>query len=147
MESTLIKKSIEINAPKEEVWKTLIEKERNKKWFAAFSEGTEAHTDWQVGSKAIFADGSGSGILGVVTENKPNELLAIEYTGMVRGGNEDFESEEAKAVKGSKEIYWLKEANGITQLDIESDMGAEYFDMMSASWDQALVIIKDLSEA
>lgn len=147
METMLIKKSIEINAPKEDVWKTLIEKERNTQWFAVFSEGTEVQTDWKVGSKATFADGSGSGIVGVVTDNNPGEMLAIEYSGMMRNGNEDFDSEEAKAVKGYREIYWLKEANGMTQLDIQSDMGADYFDEMSASWDKALAKIKELSEA
>jgi uncharacterized protein YndB with AHSA1/START domain len=146
METKVIKKSIEINAPKEEVWKTLILDERNAIWYAAFSEGTHAETDWQVGSKVVFKDASQSGIIGVITENKPNEMLSIEYNGVVVEGKEDFESELAQAMNGFKELYWLKEENGVTKLDVQSDMGAEYYQMMSEQWDKAMLQIKSLSE-
>jgi hypothetical protein len=62
------------------------------------------------------------------------------------GGIEDYESSQATAVKGGRETYILTERNGITNLSIESDMGEEYFDMMSALWDKALEKIKKLAE-
>ncbi|MCE7064801.1 SRPBCC domain-containing protein [Dyadobacter sp. CY326] len=146
MEVLLIEKSIEINAPKEEVWKTLILDERNKIWYAAFSEGTQAVTDWQVGSKVSFLDHSQSGIIGFIKENKPNETLVIEYNGVINNGVEDYESELAQAMKGFRESYQLTEKDGITRLDVQSDMGDAYFDMMSGQWDIAMVKIKELSE-
>ncbi|MCF2490663.1 DinB family protein [Dyadobacter sp. CY347] len=146
METKLIKKSIEVNAPKEQVWKTLISGDKNKIWFNAFSEGTQAQTDWQVGSKAIFMDESKNGIVGIIKVNKPAEELVTEYNGVINEGVENYDTEEAHSMNGFQEIYRLKEENGVTQLDIQCDMGADYFEMMSDAWEHALVIVKELAE-
>ncbi|MCF0040940.1 DinB family protein [Dyadobacter fanqingshengii] len=146
METKLIKKSIAINAPKENVWKVMISNDKNKIWYNAFSEGTQAETDWQVGSKAVFSDDSKSGIVGIITVNKPAEELVIEYTGVLNNGVENYENEEAQSVKGFQEFYWLKEENGVTRLDMQCDMGIDYFEMMSDAWDHALIIVRELAE-
>lgn len=146
METMLIKKSIEVNAPKESVWETIISNNKNKIWFNAFSDGTQAQTDWQTGSKVIFADASKNGIIGVIKVNKPAEELVIEYNGVLNDGVENYETEEAQGMNGFQEIYRLKEENGLTRMDMQCDMGADYFEMMSDAWDHALVIIKELSE-
>ncbi len=146
MKNQTIKKSIDINASKEKVWDVLTNDSLNRIWFNEFSEGTKADTDWQIGSKAIFTDSSGMGIIGKIAESKPGEYLSIEYLGVAANGAEDYESEEAKSVIGNFENYTLTENNGITHLDISSDMGAEYFDMMSAAWDKAVLKIKELAE-
>lgn len=49
-----IEKSIKINAPKEKVWEVLVNNDLNQTWYAVFSEGTFAETDWKIGSKVIF---------------------------------------------------------------------------------------------
>jgi uncharacterized protein YndB with AHSA1/START domain len=146
METKLIKKSIQVNAPKENVWDVLISDEKNVKWYAAFSAGTRAETDWQIDSKVSFVDDDRNGIVGKIVTNNPAELLEIEYTGAIVNGVEETESDMAQGVMGFKEIYWLKEANGVTQLDIQSDMGADYYDSMSEAWDKALLIIKEMAE-
>ncbi len=141
-----IKKQIDINASKEKVWDVLTKDELNRIWFTEFSEGTTAKTDWQVGSKVIFIDNSGFGIIGKIIENKPGEALSIQYIGVVNNGAEDYESEEAKNIMNSLETYKLSENNGVTHLDVSSDMGEEYFEMMEAGWDRAMEKIKDLAE-
>jgi len=146
MTSQVIKKSIDLKAPKQKVWAVLLDDNFTKQWFSAFGEGVSANTDWQVGSKAVFTDKSGSGIIGRIAENKPNEIVSIKYTGVVENGKEDYESAAAKAVKEGYETYILSGQNGATQLSIECNMGAEYFDMMSAAWESALQKIKELSE-
>jgi hypothetical protein len=98
-----------------------------------------------VGSKAMFTDNSGSGIVGRVVENKPNEVLSLEYEGEVVAGVEEYHSEIAKGVKGSRETYRLSEKGDITSLSIECDMAEQYFDYMSAAWDKALEKIKELA--
>lgn len=41
-----IKKTIDIHASGEQVWKVLIEDQYNRKWFAEFGEGSHAVGDW-----------------------------------------------------------------------------------------------------
>lgn len=145
-EKQLIKKSIQISAPKEKVWDVLLQDHSTRIWYAAFSEGSYAETDWQLGSKAIFKDNSNSGMVGTVVVNRPHEVISVEYTGVIENGEEIYNNEVAKAVQGGRETYRLSEKYGITQLNIECDMSEEYFDMMSAAWDQALQKIKELAE-
>jgi len=142
-----IKKSININASQEKVWPVLIQDNFNRIWFAAFSEGVIAETNWQIGTKAKFIDNKGDGIVGTVIVNRLYEVLSIEYDGLMIAGTEDYESAEAQAVKGSRETYRLSEKEGATQLTIECDTAEEYFGMMAAAWDNALLKIKELAEA
>ncbi|WP_210489196.1 SRPBCC family protein [Rufibacter aurantiacus] len=146
MEKTTIKKEISLNAPRERVWEVLLKDEFTRQWFAAFSEGTHAVTDWQLGSKVVFKDESQSGMVGRIVQNTPLEVLSIEYDGMLVNGEEDTQSPGAQAVQGGQETYRLVPSGQGTHLLIESDMSPEYFDMMSAAWDQALLKIKELSE-
>jgi uncharacterized protein YndB with AHSA1/START domain len=141
-----IKKTIDIQAPKEKVWHVLLDDKFSRIWYAAFSEGTYAETDWKTGSKVVFKDNSNSGLVGRVIANQPNEVLTVEYTGVLTNGVEDYESEQAKAMKGSQEKYRLTEKSGLTHLSIESDMDDEYFDSMSAAWDKALQKVQALAE-
>jgi len=143
---TQIKKSVEINASNDKVWNVLILDEHNKKWYSAFSEGTHAETDWKVGSRVVFSDKSGDGMIGKIIENEPGKSLVIEYDGVIMQGIEDYDSEVAQKVKGGKESYTLTNANGKTNLAISSDMDPEYYEMMSEQWDVALEKIKKLAE-
>jgi uncharacterized protein YndB with AHSA1/START domain len=142
----IIKKTIEIKASPERVWQALVDDALNRKWYAAFSEGTYAVTDWTPGSKVLFIDHSDNGMVGQIETNRPGEYLSVEYTGFYANGVEDYESEGAKSVKGGHENYTLAKQGDGTVLTIESDMTEEYFDMMSASWDKALDIIKEMAE-
>ncbi|MDQ4138953.1 MAG: SRPBCC domain-containing protein [Bacteroidota bacterium] len=147
MEALIIKKSIEINAPKEKIWETLLQDEYNRIWYAEFSPGAYAETNWQEGSKVAFKDESGGGIIGTIVANKFGKLLSIEYHGIVKNNTEDYDSEEAQAVKGGREIYRLVENNGATQLEIEVEMGEDMYEMMSSAWNKALQKVKELAEA
>ncbi|MBA4853078.1 SRPBCC domain-containing protein [Emticicia sp. BO119] len=142
-----IKKSIEINASKEKIWDVLTQDPYNQKWYSIFSPGTYALTDWQLGSKVVFADNSGSGIIGRIIIHDPYELLSIEYYGVLNDNKEDFDSTEAQIFKGAHETYRLTSKDEKVVLDIESDMSDGFFDTMSASWDKALIKIRELSES
>ena len=135
-----------MKASKEKVWDVLLQDQFNRLWYAEFSEGTYAETDWQVGSKAVFIDQSGNGLLSKVVINQPHAVLSLEHQGMINNGTEDYESADAQAMKGTHETYRLTEKDGVTQLAIELDMGAEYYDFMAAAWEKALQKIKELAE-
>jgi hypothetical protein len=141
-----IKKSIEIDNSKEKVWDVLTKDRYTRDWLAVFSPGSHALTDWQLNSKVVFADDSGSGIIGRITIHDPYELLSMEYYGVLINNIEDFESEEAKTFKGARETYRLSQKDKKTVLDIESDMSENGFESMSSAWDEALLRIKHLAE-
>ena len=138
--------NISINAPREKVWKTLLEDETYRQWTAPFSENSRAETDWKKGSKILFLDGNGHGMVSKVAENIPNEFMSIEHLGLVKDGVEDVESDEVKPWAGAYENYTLKEANGGTELFIESDITEEYKEMMAGIWPKALNKLKELAE-
>lgn len=141
-----IKKSIDINAPRDRVWDVLFGDEYTKIWYAEFAEGSHAETDWKVGSKAVFTDKKGEGMISRIDANRPNEFLSLEYLGFIMNGKEDYESAGAKSMMGGHETYKLSEKSGHTHLDITSDMGEEYYDSMAKAWDKALMKVKGLAE-
>lgn len=147
MKTQTINKSIEINASKEKVWDVLIQDNYTRQWYSAFGgNGLPADTDWKVGSKAVFKDNSGNGMVSKIVKNKPGEILSMEYAGIVENGQEIYDSAHAKEWMGGRETYRLSDKNGVTRLDIEQDMAAEYYDDMNQSWDTALQKIKQLAE-
>lgn len=141
----IIRKTIEIEAPKEKVWSVLLEDNYNRIWMAEFMEGSHAVTDWIVGHKVRFLDSNNNGIVGTITAKQPYDKIEMVYEGEVRNGEDDLESDMGKAMNGSRENYYLSETNGVTTLNIEVDMAEEWCDMMAAAWDKALVKIQELS--
>lgn len=141
-----IEKKMEIHAPATTVSTVLTEDALLRQWYNEFSPGCYAVTDWKEGSKIICTDASQGGMVGIIAENKPGKVLDIEFTGNYTKGEEDYTSEMALALKGSHEIYRLDEQNGITTLRVSCDMDESYYEVMSAAWDKALLIIKRLAE-
>lgn len=141
-----IEKTVEIHAPATIVSTVLTEDALLRQWYNEFNPGCYAITDWKEGSKIICTDASKSGMVGIITENKPGKILDIEFTGNYTNGMEDYTSDMALAIKGSHETYLMGEKDGITKLNISCDMDENYYDMMDAAWNKALVIIKRLAE-
>jgi hypothetical protein len=142
-----IEKNISINAGAEKVWEVLFTEPYISKYYRFFSEGSSAQTDWITGSKVIFSDPSGNGLLGKIMIAIPREQMSIEYEGVVSNGIEDHDGPLAQMVKGGKEEYRLFEKNGITELFIRSDMTEDMFEAMSLAWDKALQAIRDMAES
>lgn len=135
-----------INATPEKIWKVLWNDDTYRKWTSAFSEGSHAETDWKQGSKVLFLDGEGMGMVSRVAENRPNEYMSFEHLGEVRDGVEDTTSERVKQWAGAHENYTLKKVNGKTELIIDMDINDEYKDMFAQMWSKALENVKKLSE-
>lgn len=137
---------IDINAPRETVWGILWGEETYPKWTAPFAEGSSANTDWKKGSKVLFHDGKGNGMVARIEDNVPNTFMSIQHLGEVKGGVEDTESEKVKEWAGAIENYTLKGANGKTELVIDMDVTEQHVDMFNKMWPKALAKVKDLSE-
>jgi hypothetical protein len=146
MSKIRLQKTVTIHAPRENVWQVLVDDFYTRQWYAAFSPGTHAITDWKTGSKALFLDDSRSGLAGIVMVNEPYHELSLEYKGIITDGAEDYESDEAVQMAGFFESYQLSEQNGAIKLDIACDVTNKYLEVISEAWDQALDIIKSMAE-
>ncbi len=141
--------TITINAPREKVWNTLWDDATYRKWASAFAEGSRAETDWKEGSKILFVDEKGEGMVSVVAENRPNEFMSIKHLGIKMKGVESFDSEEAKQWAGAMENYTLVNQDGKTQLHVSmsgAEIPKEFEDYFKNAWPKALDKLKELSE-
>jgi L-rhamnose mutarotase len=138
--------STTIDAPKDLVWRTMLEDETYRKWTSAFQEGSYAVTDWKPGSKALFLAPGGSGMVSRVAEHRPNEFLSLEHVGVVKDGVEDTTSDEGKQWAGARENYTIRENDGRATLTVEMDTADDYKKYFEDTWPKALAALKDLSE-
>jgi len=147
MTKELLKKSIEVHAPREKVWEVMLQDRYTRIWYAAFHEGTYADTTWEKGTRAAFMDSTGSGIVGEITEHLPNEELTITYTGVLTKGREDRESKEAQEWIGSTETYRVAESDGVSTLTVELEGPEKFILSCDPLWERALRKIKELAES
>jgi hypothetical protein len=131
-----------INAPREKVWKVLWDDATYRAWTAVFAEGSRADTDWKKGSKALFSDGKGSGMVSTIAENIPNEFMSIKHLGELKNGVENLNTDWS----GALENYTLKGNNGNTQLAVDMDVDDSFKDYFLNTFPKALEKVKELSE-
>lgn len=135
-----------INAPKEKVWKTLWNEQTYREWTSVFAEGSTVKTDWKKGSKVLFLDGKGDGMVSTVAENKPNEYMSIKHLGYVIDGKEDTTSEAVQKWAGAMENYTLKSVNGNTEIVVDMDITEDHEKYFVETWPKALKKLKEIAE-
>jgi len=138
--------SIKINAPREKVYKMMLEDESYRKWTEAFYPGSYAETDWKKGSKALFLGPDKDGMVSRIAENIPNEFVSIEHLGLVNKGVEDTTSEAAKPWAGAMENYTFRDSEGGTEVLVDMDSDENYSKMFNEMWPKALGKLKEISE-
>lgn len=139
--------SATINAPREKVWNALWDLFHYNTWASAFAEGSTVKTDnWKEGSKILFHDGNGSGMVSMVAANRPNEFMSFKHLGMVKDGVEDTSSDAVSAWAGSLENYTLTGNNGSSTLSVEMDITEDFKDYFMKTWPLALDKVKGLAE-
>lgn len=137
---------ITIDASAEKVWNILLGQDTYPAWTAVFSPSSQVQTDWQEGSRALFLDGSGNGMVSEIAVNRPNELMSIRHLGSVENGVESIGNEKSPWA-GAMENYTLEQVGGKTCLLIDLDVTDEFVDYMDRTWLMALQKVKELSEA
>ncbi len=139
-----------INAPREKVWETLWGDTSYPAWTAPFAEGSCAKTDWQKGSKVLFVDKDGNGMVSTVADNVPNEYMSFKHLGMINNGVETYDEKELHGWAGALENYTLKTVNGETELTVElnteNGIPEEHKDYFINTWPIALKKLKELAE-
>jgi uncharacterized protein YndB with AHSA1/START domain len=136
--------SIDIEAPRERVWKVLWDDETFRDWTSVFSEFQEKasyiKSEWrEVGRFEFFQSGAGS--YGVIEKLVPNELVSFRHLGEIREGK-DVPSDQGSL----RETYTLVDRDGFTTLSIEHDVPEELKGMFEEMSPKTLERVKALSE-
>lgn len=138
-----------INASKEKVWDTMLNKETYTEWTSAFHPGSYYKGTLAQGEKILFLgpnEGGEMGMVSRVAEIRPYEFISFEHLGIVRDGVEDTESEDAKKWSPAFENYTFNEVEGGTELVIDQDMDPDYQSEFTEMWKNALTLLKNLCE-
>jgi uncharacterized protein YndB with AHSA1/START domain len=143
---------IVIHAPREKVWKTMLEDATYREWTAAFSEGSYFKGDWSEGSKMLFLgpdpehpDKEG-GMVSMIEKNVPNEYISIKHLGVMKDGVEDTTSDEVKKWTPSHENYTFTDVDGGTKVSVDMDVYEDYKAMFDEMWPKALAKLKEIAE-
>jgi uncharacterized protein YndB with AHSA1/START domain len=142
--------SIDIEAPKEKVWDTMLGEDTYRQWTDVFMEGSHYKGDWNEGSKILFLapneSGKMEGMVSRIKKNREYEFVSVEHLGVVQDGNEDTSSDEVKKWAGALENYTFTEEDGKTTVNVDMDTEEENEEMFSKMWPNALQKLKELAE-
>ena len=139
--------SININAPKEKVWKTMWDKENYKIWTAPFCEGSYYEGDLAQDSRIHFLSPDGSGMYSDVMFLKENSLVVFRHVGNLKNCAEQEVDDESRHWTGCFEVYRLVEINAnTTELEVEVDVTEGHIESMKKKFPLGLEKLKELSE-
>jgi uncharacterized protein YndB with AHSA1/START domain len=138
---------VDIRSPREKVWRTMLEQDTYRIWTSEFSPGSYYEGSWEQGARIRFLGPDGGGMAAVIDENRPFEHLSIRHLGEIRNAVNDTEGETVKSWPAEAfERYTLREADGVTHLDVTCDVTPDFEAMMSEMWPRALKRLKTLVE-
>ncbi|MDQ1555669.1 MAG: hypothetical protein QOI02_671 [Actinomycetota bacterium] len=142
--------SITVNAPAEHVFTTMLADETYREWTAEFHPGSHYQGGWDVGDTIRFVgpndDGTLSGMIATVLENRAAEYVSLLYLGVIDAGEDDTTSASARKFIGSYENYTFSEADGATTVTVDIDVDEDFASMFTEEWPKALGALKRIAE-
>ncbi len=139
--------SIQIHAPKEKVWNTMIDLESYKLWVKAFSPNSYFEGQWKQGETVKFIDKDVGGTKAILEIVEPyRHIFAKHIASINKDGSEDTQSEAAQKWIGATEAYHFVEENHVTKLSIDMHAHEDYEKMFNDAWPEALQALKELCE-
>lgn len=145
-----LKFKIEIEAPREKVWKVLWDDETYRQWTLPFcegiSEGSYAESDWNEGSKIYFMSSNGDGMNSVIERKITNEYMAFKHIGELKNFVEMPVDAATEQWSGDMETYRLTQNGTETVLEVNLDTGEKYVDYFQKIFPKCLELVKELSE-
>jgi hypothetical protein len=145
---------IEINASVAVVYDNMLglsDEQSYKSWASVFNPTSFVEGSWEKGSKIYFAgideNGKKGGMVSKITENIPNELVAILHYGFLDGENEITTGEQVEKWAGGTEVYQFVENEGITKVTVTMDVIADYKEFFATTYPKALKKLKEVIEA
>jgi uncharacterized protein YndB with AHSA1/START domain len=142
--------TVQIDAPAHTVWTTMFDDATYRQWTSAFNEGGSYYEgSWDLGSEIRFfgpdEDGDLGGMVTKVVENRPDEVMTLEYLAEIVKGVE-YTGDQAR-FDGGRESYSFSESDGVTTLAVALDSEEEITEMFTEMWPRALARLKALAEA
>ena len=144
---TTLEFKVEIAAPLEEVWDTMLSPEGYQQWTKPFMAGSYFEGSWTEGERMHFLAPGGSGMVAVIAVNRPHELVSIEHIGFVAQGVEDTSSEAVLSWAPAYENYRFAAVPGGTEVTIEHEVLVGFEGYMNQVWPKALAALESLCEA
>lgn len=138
--------SIVIKAPVQTVWQRMLSDVGYRTWTSAFCDGSYFKGSWQQGETMRFLSPTGDGMVAIIAEHKPLELISIKHLGFIVAGEDDFSSDNVTSWAPAFENYYFSVGPEGTELRIEQEIAAEYEQYMQDSWPKALQKLKALCE-
>jgi len=140
-----------INAPRQKVWRTMLDDASYREWSRAFNEGSYYVGSWEKGSEIRFLGpdpktGEEGGMYSRIKENRQYEFISIEHLGMIKNGVVDTTSEEVKKWTTAYENYTFRDKDGGTEVSVDMDVDDDYKAMFEEMWPKALTSLKELAE-
>jgi uncharacterized protein YndB with AHSA1/START domain len=143
--------SIDIAAPRETVWHTMLDDGTYRQWTRAFCADTYFDGTWAQGSEIRFLGndpqtGELAGMFAVVREHRRHELISLQHQGIIENGKPDTTSEAARKWASTFENYAFQEHDGGTRVVVEQDVPDDQLEFFETAWPEALRTIKALAE-
>ncbi len=142
---------VDIAAPVEKVWNTMLELGTYKEWAKAFDPTSYYEGSWEKGSKIKFLGEGGSGMISEIADNIPHKYISIRHLGEMRNGVEDTTSEQVQQWLPAYENYTFESQESGTKLSVDMDMESTpasitMKEMFQDMWPKALENLKQLCE-
>jgi hypothetical protein len=143
--------AITITAPKDHVWKTMLDDATFREWASAFNPGTYFEGSWEQGSEIRFLGpdpetGKLAGMCSRVHESRPYEFVSIEHVGFIEDGKVDTTSDLVKQWAPAYENYTFQDKDGGTEVLVDLDVLEDFLPFYEDAWPKALRNLKALAE-
>jgi uncharacterized protein YndB with AHSA1/START domain len=140
-----------IGAPREKVWKIMLEDATYRDWTSAFSPGSYYEGNWNKGSTIRFIGpdpktGKEGGMVSRIEESRPYEFVSIQHLAVIQDGVEQKDSSIAKDWVGAHENYTFTDKDGGTELAVDMDVAESEKENMLGMWKMGLKRLKELAE-
>jgi uncharacterized protein YndB with AHSA1/START domain len=139
---------IDINADKQKVWNTMLQRETYKQWVEVSWPGSDYEGEWKQGEAMRFGSPGQGGTYAEIREVRPYEYIHAEHTAVINPDDSlDRDSEMAKGWVGSTESYTFTEKDGKTALTVHIKTNPDWVQMFDEGWPAALKKLKELCES
>jgi len=121
-----------------------------EEWTKPFNPTSTFKGNWELDTKIYFTgqdeNGEVGGMVSKVVKNVPNEVVAVQHIGILKGEEEILEGPEVDSWKGGIEEYRFSSFNGGTMVKVITDAVEGYESFFETTWPKSLRILKGICE-
>ena len=136
-----------IHAPAQKVWDILWGNETYNQWTKHFNPESSMQSDWKINGRTYFSDASKkNGMVATIIKMEEPKEVVFQHIGILKDGEEDVASDDAKSFAGALESYRLIEEDGVTTLIGSCETFPQYEEMMKSGFEKGFEEVKGLAE-